>query len=146
MTADALGLVAAMDRLYQSVVADPDRWGETELAGWAADLLDGTGPMPRDWAREVRRVVRLAVKLGRHRRTAGGPPPAEWRGAVDAALGGRGWAPSLQIARLGLASAPSPELFDLVRERFRVAHFTHWMEGVEYEDWLAEHGPEGPGD
>lgn len=146
MTADALALVAAIDRLYQAVVAEPDRWHDRELAAWAADLHDDAGLLPREWAREVRRAVRLAVKLGKHRREAGGPPPADWRGAVDAALGGRGWAPSLQIARLGLAAAPSPELFDLVRERFRVAHFTQWMEGVTYGEWLAEHGAEPPGE
>ncbi len=145
MTADALALVAAMDRLYESVAADPSRWHDAELAAWAADLHDDVGPLPRDWAREVRRVVRLAAKLGKQRREAG-PAGADWRGAVDVALGGRGWAPSLQIARLGLAAAPSPELFDLVRERFRVAHFTPWMEGVTYEEWLAGHAADAPGE
>lgn len=144
MTADALALVAAMDRLYEEVVADPDRWHDAELAAWASDLHDDAGALPGEWAREVRRVVRLAVKLARHRRAAGGPPRDDWRSEVDAALGGRGWGPTLQIARLGLAAAPSPELFDAVRERFRVAHFTPWMEEVGYDEWLAEHASAGP--
>ncbi len=145
MTADALALVAAMDRLYEGVVADPDRWRDAELAAWAADLHDDVGALPRDWAREVRRVVRLAAKLAKQRREAGGPPPADWRGAVDVALGGRGWAPSLEIARAGLVKAPSQELFELVRERFRVAHFNRWLDGVTYEEWLAEHEAGAPG-
>lgn len=137
----ALGLIAAMDRLYESVVADPDRWDDAELAAWAADLQSDAGELPREWAREVRRVVRLARRLGDYWRDGGRQPPPDWRGAVDAALGGRGWGPSLAIARLGLEAAPDPELFEQVRERFRVAHFTPWMEGVTYEEWLASQRP-----
>ncbi len=139
MTADALALVAAMDGLYEGVVSDPGRWSEAELAAWAADLHDDVGVLPKAWAREVRRVVRLAAKLARRLLDARAPSDGDWRGAVDAVLGGRGWGPSLEIARLGLASAPSPELFDTVRERFRVAHFTPWMEGVTYDEWLDGH-------
>ena len=35
-----------------------------------------------------------------------------------------------------LDKAPDPEVFDLVKERHRIVHFTEWMEGVSYEEWL----------
>ncbi len=129
-----------MDRLYEAVVADPARGDDAELAGWASDLQADFERLPKEWAREVRRTVRLAGKLARHVRQAqeaGRALPADWRSVVDAALGGRGWEPSLAIARLGLDSAPSPELYEAVRTRFRVARFTPWMEGVTFDEWLA---------
>ncbi len=145
MSGRALGLIAAMDRLYEAVVSDPSRWDDAELAAWAADLAAEYEDLPREWAREVRRVVRLARRLAAHWRASDRPPPGEWRSAVDAALGGRGWQPTLAVARLGLTADPDPEVFEEVRERFRVAHFTPWMEGVTFAEWQAVHGPGGAG-
>ena len=57
---------------------------------------------------------------------------------MDAALGSRGWEPSLEVARRGLEIAPSPALFEEVRRRWRQVHFAPWMEGVTYQEWLRE--------
>jgi hypothetical protein len=99
--------------------------------------------VPRPVARELRRGSRQARKLARYWEGAaagGRRVPDDWRGAVDEALGGRGWAPSLEVARHGLAAAPSPELFEEVKARFRVVHFRPWMEGLGYDEWLAQQG------
>ncbi len=63
--------------------------------------------------------------------------PADWRQAVDAALGSRGWEPSLAVARLGLEREPSPALFEEVRRRWPQVHFAPWLEGVGYDEWRA---------
>jgi hypothetical protein len=42
------------------------------------------------------------------------------------------------MARLGLSREPSEELFDDVKERFRVVTGERWMEDVPFDDWLAD--------
>jgi hypothetical protein len=33
---------------------------------------------------------------------------------------------------------PDAVTFDAVKTRFQAVHFVPWMEGVTYEEWLAE--------
>ena len=56
---------------------------------------------------------------------------------MDAALGAFGWEPQLDLVRWALDASPDPMTFDEVKTRFRAVHFTPWMEGVSYEEWLA---------
>ncbi len=131
-----LRLIAALDRLYEDVVADPASWDDGAFAGWLEGLEAEIEPPSKAEAREVRRAVRHARRLARfwsQRPNA----PADWRSAVDMALGGRGWEPTLALARLGLEASPSAELFTEAKRRFQVAHFSPWQEGVDYEEWLA---------
>jgi hypothetical protein len=37
-----------------------------------------------------------------------------------------------------LKDTPSEELFVEVKERFAVVNSERWMDGVDYEDWLAD--------
>lgn len=131
-----LGIIASLDRLYEAVVGDPTAWDDAAFAAWLDDFQAGMEPPPKAVAREVRRAVRNARRLARfwsERATASG----DWRSAVDVALGGRGWEPTLALARLGLEEAPSPELFAEAKRRFQVVHFRPWLEGVGFDEWLA---------
>lgn len=133
-----LGVVVALDSLYRRVAADPAAGQDEALAAWLDEVL-GSWPPPVDkaLAKQVRRAARLAGRLGRYwsdpERSA--RRPADWRQAVDAALGSRGWEPSLAVALLGLEAEPSPALFEEVRRRWRQVHFAPWMEGVSYGEW-----------
>ena len=95
--------------------------------------------MDKAVAREVRRVARLAGRLGRYWSDPdrAGRLPADWRQAVDAALGSTGWEPSLEVARRGLEQEPSAALFEEVRSRWPQVHFAPWQEGVTYREWLS---------
>jgi len=128
-----------MDALYERVAADPAACGDELLSAWLQDTLGGLEPpIDKALAREVRRAARLAGRLARY--WAGDRAarlPADWRQAVDGALGSTGWGPSLEVARLGLEQEPSPALFEEVRRRWRQVHFTPWMEGVTYAEWLS---------
>ncbi len=135
--AEALSLVASIDRLYEAVASDPGSWDEPALAMWIEDVVGARDEPPdRGAVRLLRRSVRQARKLARYWEDAS--PPADWRSAVDEALGSPGWEPTLSLARDGLDSEPTEELFELVRDRFRVVHFQTWSDGVEYEEWLAQ--------
>ena len=134
------GVVAAMDALYQRVASDPAACGDELLAAWLDDVVGAlTPPVDRAVAREVRRAARLAGRLARYwadpERASHLPP--DWRQAVDAALGSRGWEPSLEVALRGLDLEPSPDLFEEVRRRWPQVHFAPWMEGIGYQEWLA---------
>ena len=135
-----LGLVAAIDALYERAAADPAACGDELLGAWLQDTLGGLEPpVGKALAREVRRAARLAGRLARYWAAPdrAASLPADWRQAVDAALGSTGWEPSLEVARLGLAQDPSPALFEEVRQRWRQVHFAPWMEGVTYQEWLS---------
>lgn len=134
------GVVAAMDALYERVATDPTACGDELLSAWLQDTLGGLEPpVDKALAREVRRVARLAGRMARYWADPERAPhlPADWRQAVDAALGSTGWEPSLEVVRLGLEVAPSAALFEEVRQRWRQVHFAPWMEGVGYQEWLA---------
>jgi hypothetical protein len=141
---DHLGLLHRVDDLYKSVVLQPQRWTDDAFSDWAGEAVIGSVPS-KAIAREIRRILRVAVKL-RDFWTEDVPRPddhGDWRTRVDLAMGSRAWRPSLAIAQIGLEEAPSEELFDEVRERFRVVYSDRWMEEVTFFDWLAEHGRRG---
>ena len=134
-----LGVVAAMDALYERAAADPSAGGVEQLAVWLEEVLGALAPpVDKELARQVRRAARLAGRLARYWAdpARAGQRPDDWRQAVDAALGSRGWEPSLEVARRGLEADPSPALFDEVRRRWPQVHFAPWLEGVGYEEWL----------
>jgi hypothetical protein len=133
---DHLGLIGRIDALYRSVVTAPSDWGEAAFADWAGDV----GPIEKAEARHVRKALRLAQKLAAHwaeEGSAGSVDATDWRGRVDWVLGAQAWRPTLEIGGIGLDVAPSPELFDDVRARFRLVHSELWMAGVGYEEWAA---------
>ena len=136
---DVVILLTRLDQLYADVVATPDHWNDEAFADWTADLA--SIPIERSQVRLVRRCVRAAQKLARFWREADRPPPADWRSAVDVALGPPAWRPMLDLARLGLAEQPSEDLFEEVKRRFRVVHSNRWMEGVTYDEWLRDDDP-----
>lgn len=136
-----LRVVAAIDSLFEQAAADASAGGDEYLAGWLEEALALAGvPADKELARQVRRAARLGGRLGRYWADPDRAPrrPADWRQAVDAALGSRGWEPSLEVARRGLEIEPSPALFEEVRFRWRQVHFAPWMEGVTYQEWLQE--------
>jgi hypothetical protein len=130
----------AIEYLYESVVMDPDRWNEQAFVDWAGETLGDLAELPREAAREVRRCLRAAQKLQAFWASAAGTPADhdDWRSRVDIALGPRAWRPLLDLARAGLNDTPSEELFVEVQERFAVVNSERWMDGVDYEDWLAD--------
>lgn len=134
-----LGLLAAMDALYERAAADPAAGSAEELAAWLEEVLGEIEPGDRALAREVRRAARLAGRLAGYWADPAQATrrPADWRQAVDAALGSRGWQPSLEVARLGLEREPSPALFEEVRRRWPQVHFAPWGEESGYEEWRA---------
>jgi hypothetical protein len=135
-----LGLVSAIDGLYARVVADPADWSDQALGEWLQEILGSMEPpVDRVLATAVRRAARCASRLAKHwgDPQRAGKVPVVWQGAVDAALGSRGWEPSLSVARRGLEVEPSPELFEEVRRLHRMVHLQPWMEGTSFPQWLA---------
>lgn len=132
-----LAAIRSIEQLYESVVGDPDRWNEQTFADWAADALADANGLPREAHREVRRGLRAAQKLQKFWSEDQGAVPdhGDWRSKVDIALGARAWRPLLDLARVGLDTVPSEELFAQVKERFALVNSDRWMDGVSYEQW-----------
>ena len=61
----------------------------------------------------------------------------DWESKVDIALGPRAWRPLLDLARIGLSTAPSEELFEQVKVRFALVNSDRWMDGTSYEEWAS---------
>ncbi len=133
---DAVGLLRAVDGLYESVVSTPEQWGRQAFADWAEDAA--AGGLTKEEARAIRRCLRVADKLRDFWTKERAVVSADdWRTRVDIALGSRAWRPTLELAQAALGAAPSPELFDEVKKRFRIVNSEHWMDGIGYEEWLA---------
>jgi hypothetical protein len=135
---DYLGLLAQCEDLYAGVCFEPATWPDAALADWINGVAE-SGEVDKETARELRRVLRSAQKLRRFWETppASLPPDhGDFRTRVDIAVGPGAWRPLLAMARHGLAETPDSELFDEVKERFRVVAGEHWMEGVSYAEWL----------
>jgi hypothetical protein len=133
-----LEILRRIDDLYRGAVSSPKAWTDEALAEWADEAF-GAGAVPsKATAREVRRCVRAARRL---REFWMDPPDrlptdaGDWRTRVDLALGIRAWRPVLAVAQQGLDEAPSPEIFEEVKRRFREVHGQRWMEGVSFEEW-----------
>ena len=137
---DYLPLLSRIDELYRGVVLQPEAWDDSSLSDW----LDGAAlgedrALSKDLARELRRCVRSAQRMREFWSVIDSSRPADagdWRTRVDMALGARAWRPTLAIAQLGLQENPSEDLFEEVRDRFRVVNSERWMDGVDYADWL----------
>ncbi len=136
---DHLALLRVLDDVYRIAVTEPETWSEDAAARWATDAL--IEQPSRAVARHVRAVLRMSVKLAAFWREPppGVPDDGDWTARVDVAFGARAWRPLLEVARTGLEAHPDAELFEEVKERFRVVHNQRWMEGVGYEEWQAEH-------
>jgi hypothetical protein len=136
-------LALAVDALYRDVVFDPDRWGDEAFGEWMAGLSVEGASIDRVSARSMRRAVRIAVKLQRFWASSDADryrDEASWETRVDIAVGIPAWRPGLELAERELAGAPSPDAFDDVRRRFRLVNGVEWMEGVDFDDWMAEYG------
>jgi len=136
-----LGLLGVVDELYRAVVTGPEAWNEQAFADWAGDALADVADLPRPVHRELRRCLQAARKLQAFWSSPQIAPAGDggdWRSLVDIALGARAWRPTLELARLGLENAPSPELFAEVKKRFRVVYSERWMEDVDFATWLAD--------
>jgi hypothetical protein len=134
-------VVDRCDGLYASVVADPDAWPDHRLAEWAGELFIDGEPPDKETRKHLRAVIRVARKLRAFWSDDSQARPddhGDWESKVDIALGSRAWRPVLDLAMHGLATSPSPELFESVKERFAVVTSQRWMEGVDYEEWLAD--------
>ncbi len=113
---------------------------ESEILSWVNEALYSLErPVDKRISREARRVARLGRRLGEFwsRPEMRGKAPEDWRSAVDEALGSRGWQPTLDIIRFGLETNPTLELFDEMQYRFAVVHFRPWLEGIDFESYMA---------
>ena len=131
---NAASIAADIDDLYRRAVEDASQVDEPLLIEWAEMVTEAVG-LDRDQAKVVRRAIRTARKLARYWTEHDPSALPNWRNGVDEALGGRGWQAQLDTLRFSLERSPDPELFELVKTRHRLVHFTEWMEGVSYEEW-----------
>ena len=138
MSADQyLSALRSIEQLYEAVVDDPHRWNEQAFVDWATETLGEANELPRDAQRQIRRSLRAAQRLQAF--WASDPSTVsdhdDWQSKVDIALGARAWRPLLDLARVGLETAPSEELFDQVKETFSLVNSDRWMDGVSFADW-----------
>ena len=135
-----LSALRSIEQLYEAVVDDPHRWNEQAFADWATDTLAEANELPREAQRQIRRSLRAAQRLQGFWSSESSTVADhdDWRSKVDIALGARAWRPLLDLARVGLETAPSEELFDQVKERFALVNSDRWMDGVSFAEW-SEH-------
>ena len=134
------GTVAAalVDDLWRIAIEEPDSIDDATLSEWLAEATAALDqPVAKEPAAVMRKAVRLARKLARYWQERDASSLPDWRNGVDEALGAFGWEPQLDLVRWALDASPDPMTFDEVKTRFRAVHFTPWMEGVSYEEWLA---------
>ncbi len=131
-----LTLLAAIDALYRGVVTEPADWSDQAIADWAEDLA-GSGLTPAQ-TKGVRRCLRAAIRLRDLWERGRTISTDDWRSRVDVALGAKAWRPTLDLARSGLDTEPSAELFDEVGRRFRLVHSEPWMDGLTFDEWFAD--------
>ncbi|NNC92281.1 MAG: hypothetical protein HKN80_07280 [Acidimicrobiia bacterium] len=131
----AVELLASLDRLFESVVLDPDDWDDRAFADWMESNLSDGESLDREALKIVTRAVRRAQRLQRYwiSRPEG---PEDWRMRVDETLGSAGWRPGLELAEWGMAIDPDPELYGEMAERFRAVNFTPLS--VTYEEWFQD--------
>lgn len=136
---DIADLLRRVDELFESVVTDAAAWNDPAFAEWGSEAVSD-GPVSKDTARLLRRCLRVAQKLQRFWLDPPPSVPESWTARVDVALGAAAWRPTLDLARLGLETAPSEALFEEVKARFRLVHSDRWMEGVGYDEWRMQQG------
>lgn len=135
--ADYVALLGQCEQLYSDACFQPETLPDSALADWI-DGIAGSMEVDKAVGRELRRVLRATQKLRDFwLAPAEGLPPdhGDWRTRVDIGLGTKAWRPLLELARYGLDQQPSDELFDQVKDRFRVVSGERWMEGISYGQW-----------
>jgi hypothetical protein len=133
----ASSLAFEIDELYQRAVEAPESVGEPFLVEWLERMAEATAH-DRQHAKAIRRALRTSRKLAAYWAERDSSALPDWRHGVDEVLGGRGWQAQLDIVMSSLEAQPDPDLFEEAKERHRAVHFTEWMEGVSYEDWLRD--------
>ncbi len=132
-----LSTLRAIETLYESVVTDPENWGEQAFVDWANDTMAEATQLPKEALREVRRSLRSAQKLQAFWASSESSVSdhGDWKSKVDIALGPKAWRPTLDLARVGLNASPCEEIYLEVKERFAVVNSERWMEGIDFEAW-----------
>ncbi len=138
-SATFLSTIRSIETLYEAVVVEPTAWGEQAFSDWVNDAMVDATDLPKDALREIRRALRAAQKLqvfwaGEQSSVS---DHDDWQSRVDIALGPRAWRPLLDLARIGLRATPSEEIFDQVKARFALVNSDRWMDGVSYDEWVA---------
>lgn len=130
-----LGLLAAIDRLFESVVMEAGVWDDQAFAEWVEEAVGDGESLDREAVKIVRRAVRRAQRMQRYwdGRADG---PEDWRMRVDETLGSAGWRPGLDLAEWGMVADPDPVLFEDMADRFRAVNFAPI--GMTYEEWIQE--------
>lgn len=135
MSASSLAL--DIDEVYQRAVQDPESLDEAFLVEWLERMAEATAH-DRQHAKAIRRALRISRKLAAYWIEHDSAQLPDWRHGVDELLGGRGWQAQLDIVMSALEITPDPALFEEAKQRNRAVHFTEWMEGVSFEEWLGE--------
>jgi hypothetical protein len=137
VTGDPLSVVPLSEDLFRRAVTEPDAIDDRTLEDWMAEAAAAAGePLSKGTARAMRRCVRDARKLAGYWSERDAASLPDWRNGVDEALGSRGWEPLLDLAREALDADPTPEAFEEVKRLHRTVHFTPWMEGVAFEEFV----------
>ena len=137
MSGDPLAVVPLAEDLFRRSVTEPGSIDDLALEDWMGEAAAVSGEPPsKVTARAMRRCVRDARKLASYWGERDPSTLPDWRNGVDEALGSRGWEPHLDLAREALEVSPSADAFDEVKRLHRTVHFTPWMEGVSFEEWL----------
>jgi hypothetical protein len=130
-----VSFAASADDLYRRAVLTPGEIDDHGLAAWLEEAAL-SGRVDRSAARALRKAARNAARLARYWTERDASSLPDWRNGVDEVLGASGWRPQLDLATARLEAEPSPEAFEEVKRRFRAVHFTEWMEGVSFEEWV----------
>lgn len=125
--------------LYEGVVTQPDTWTDQALADWAEAAASVEG-VDRTSAKSLRRVLNTGSKLRSFWMADArvSDPSIGWKSRVDIALGPKAWRPVLDLGLHDLDVSPDESTFEVVGEMFRVVNNRPWLEGVSYEEWLAD--------
>jgi hypothetical protein len=133
------GLLSDIDALYEAAVMSPDSLTEQAISDWFEGVAVTTD-LDKQSAKLVRRLVRTAQKLaafwGDDVRVA--DAGLDWRTRVDIAMGPRAWRPVLDVSQHILGTHPTEGTFESVAELFRIVNGEIWLDGMGYDEWLAE--------
>ncbi|MGI9585732.1 MAG: hypothetical protein ACR2N7_09105 [Acidimicrobiia bacterium] len=131
------GILDDIDELYEGCVMAPGRWNSQAFADWS-EAVAATNELDKQQAKYVRRAITAARKLRDFWMDRTGAAPDDWRSRVDVAMGPRAWRPQLDLAEQLLVTSPSPEAFDRVSTLFPLVMNEPYLDGITYDDWVAE--------
>ena len=134
-----MSLVDEVDNLYEQAVTSPESINEQMLTDWAEGIATGY-EVDRQGAKFVRRCLNNARKLAAFwaDHEANSDDPSDWPSRVDLALGIRAWRPQLDLARHLLEEAPSSEMYERAVGLFRIVNNEEFLDGMPYDEWLAQ--------